>query len=149
MVIAKAGRIGNCLRVNGVGMYLLLSLDCNRILYKTTSLPSKLLPIILPLRTYLPHSVYRAFPKDYVISVTASFALSAGRIAIRVCIPCRLRTEKSAKSATRGCRQQHLQPQIAALGAYNISIKSCFRRLTQLLRSYSGMRNICAQVGYR
>ena len=59
MVITKAGRIGNYLRVNGVGIYLLLSLDCNRILYKTTSPPSKLLPIILPLRTYLPYSVNR------------------------------------------------------------------------------------------
>ena len=61
IVIAKAGRIGNCLRVNGVGIYLLLSLDYKGILYKTTSLPSKLLSIILPLRTYLPYSVSRIY----------------------------------------------------------------------------------------
>ena len=59
IVITKAGRIGNCLRVNGVGIYLLLSLDYKGILYKTTSLPSKLLPIIFPLSIYLPYSVSR------------------------------------------------------------------------------------------
>ena len=59
IVIAKVGCIGNCLQVNRVGMYLLLSLDYKGILYKTTSLLSKLLPIILPLRIYLLYSVSR------------------------------------------------------------------------------------------
>ena len=59
IVIIKAGYIRNYLRVNRVGIYLLLSLDYKGILYKTTSLLLKLLPIILPLRIYLLYLVSR------------------------------------------------------------------------------------------
>ena len=59
IVTIKVGYIENYLQMNRVEIYLLLSLDYKGILYKTTLLLLKLLPIILPLRIYLLYLVSR------------------------------------------------------------------------------------------